>query len=526
MLLLSNRGSKQFACRNAKSRHARCSPACMRATDVRSCAYALLRVRRLASERDAPRVALNTGRGEVRRTDRVKCLLAATLLSFAQPSASQSAGAPLEQFLKEPGSSFVLANVRLIDGTGAPARENATILVQDGRIVRINGSHDHPLGVKRVDLKGYTVLPGLVMMHEHLNYFSGAYVWDSMPDSVPKLLLAAGVTTARTAGSEAPQVDLNVKRRIDQGRAPGPRLFVTGAYLNAAGGGFLGDTAVATAADGQDVTAYWGRRGATSMKVYSAVPVDALRGAVQEANRRGMHVAGHLGEISCTDAANVGIHTIEHGLTSCVKDLGIAPDAMGSFRYAAAKAAADKLIQLLVRQKVALVSTAAVEETFEPSAEELAMFTPDQLDRYREFVRNRPPWMPSLSAMANWNAAQRMFEREFVAAGGRLLIGGDASDFGMVPGYANHNAMIALVRGGFTPLQVIRFATSDAAGFLGATDRLGTIEPGKVADLLIVRGAPDRKIEDIRQVAYVIKEGRVFDPAKLRKAATGQLGQH
>lgn len=462
----------------------------------------------------------------MKRSGHLRGLLAATLLGFAAPAIAQSAGEPLEQFLSQPGSSFVLTNARLIDGTGAPARENVTILLQAGRITSINGSQDYPRDAKTINLKGHTVLPGLVMMHEHLNYFSGAYVWDPMPGSVPKLLLAAGVTTARTAGSEAPQVDINLKRRIDEERAPGPRLFVTGAYLNAVGGGFLGDTIVATAAEGQDVTAYWGRRGATSMKVYSAVPVEALRGAVEEANRRGMHVAGHLGEMSCADAANVGIHTIEHGLTSCLKDVGVAPDEMESFRYAAAKRTINKLIQLLVRRKVAVVSTAAVEETFEPGAEELAMFSPDQLQRYREFVRNRPPWMPSLSAMANWNLSQRMFERDFVAAGGRLLIGGDASDFGMVPGYANHNAMITLVRGGFTPLEVIRFATSDAAAFLGAAEQFGTITPGKSADLLVVKGAPDRNMEDIRQVAYVFKEGRMFDPVTLRKAATGQLGQH
>ena len=77
---------------------------------------------------------------------------------------------------------------------------------------------------------------------------------------------------------------------------PGPRLFVTGAYLNGEAGGFLGDTVVKTEEDGRVVTAYWGSRGATSIKAYSDIPVAALRGAVEEANRRGMHVAGHLGK--------------------------------------------------------------------------------------------------------------------------------------------------------------------------------------------------------------------------------------
>ena len=112
-----------------------------------------------------------------------------------------------------------------------------------------------------------------------------------------------------------------------------------------------------------------------------------------------------------------------------------------------------------------------------------------------------------------------------MAAEGRLLIGGDASVFGVVLGYANHNAMIALVQGGFTPLQVIRFATADAAKFLNA-ERIGTVAVGKAADLLVVKGAPDQRIEDIRNVVHVFKDGLAYDPAKLRAAAKGNLGLH
>ena len=104
------------------------------------------------------------------------------------------------------------------------------------------------------------------------------------------------------------------------------------------------------------------------------------------------------------------------------------------------------------------------------------------------------------------------------------MIGADASDFGAVPGYADHAAIIALVEAGFTPLQAIRFATHDAADFLGEGDRIGTIAVGKVADMLIVQGAPDRNIDDIRKVAIVIKDGRAYDPEKLRAAAKGKLG--
>jgi len=456
----------------------------------------------------------------------LKCLVTATLSLLFAPVAAQGGSNALDQFLKESGNSFVLVNARLIDGTGAPARENETLVIEGGRITGVGNGSPIPDGAKRIDLAGHTVLPGLVMMHEHINYFSGVAVWDSMPVSVPKLLLAAGVTTARTAGAEAPQNDLNLKRRIDTGRAPGPRLFVTGAYLNGPSGGFLGDNVVETPEQAKAITAFWGSRGATSMKVYSAISPAALQGAVEEANHRGMHVAGHLGEISCSEAANVGIHTIEHGLGSCVKDFGIAPDAIGSFRYDPASSTAKALISLLVAKGVTIVATPAATEPFRRSEEELAMLSADQRQRFEDLVATRPPWLPSETDQASWNLAHREFEKHFVESGGRLLIGGDASDWGMVPGYANHQSMIALVRAGFTPLQVIRIATSDAASFLGASDQFGTIAAGKVADLLIVKGAPDRNMEDIRSVAYVFKDGRAFDPLKLRAAAKGLLGQH
>ncbi len=239
-----------------------------------------------------------------------------------------------------------------------------------------------------------------------------------------------------------------------------------------------------------------------------------------------MHVAGHLGEISCTEAANAGIHSIEHGLTSCAKDLGIAPDAIETFRYDPSAPAARRLISLLVAKGVVMVATPTATEPYEATAEELSMLSPDQRARYEESLKVRPPWMPSSEAQANWDVAHRAFERHFAAAGGRLLVGGDASDMGIVPGFANHRALIALVRSGFPPLQAIKFATADAAAFLGAEKSIGTVAVGKTADLLVVKGQPDRNIEDIRNVIYVFKEGAAYDPAKLKAAARGMLGLH
>jgi imidazolonepropionase-like amidohydrolase len=118
----------------------------------------------------------------------------------------------------------------------------------------------------------------------------------------------------------------------------------------------------------------------------------------------------------------------------------------------------------------------------------------------------------------------RALEKAFVEAGGTLLIGADAS-FGAVPGYANHWRMMVLAKT-FPPLAVIRMATSDAAAFLGIGERTGRVAVGLEADLLIVRGAPDIDMYDVQNVAYVLKDGRAFDPRKLREAAKGLVGLH
>lgn len=454
-------------------------------------------------------------------------ILGSLLVGAATTAQAQFSPSEHGRFLKDEATAFVLENARLIDGSGGPAVEGVTVMIDQGRITYVGkDAPAPPENAKHINLAGHTILPGLVMMHEHINYFSGAEVWDSHPRSVPKLLLAAGVTSARTAGAEAPQIDLNLKRRIDEGLSVGPRLFVTGAYLNGEDSPFLGDNIVRNAEEAAALTRFWADRGATSVKVYSMISAEALRGAVEEANRKGIHVAGHLGEIGCEEAADAGIHTIEHSLSSCLKDLGVDPTKLAEFRYEDHKEAAGRLIKKLVARGVVLVATPPATETYEPSEDELASLSPQQLERYQLLVSQRPPWLPPLSVVEVVNDAHRKFERDFVAAGGRLLLGADASDFGKVPGYANHSAIIALVKAGFEPVHVIRFASSNAAEFLGQSDNFGTVSPGKAADLLVVAGAPDKQIEDIRRVEYVFKDGQAYDSAKLREAAKGQIGLH
>src|SRR5271170_2126841 len=171
------------------------------------------------------------------RLSRFSILAAALLLSRMSPAQTP---AGLKPYIKEDSPVLVLDHVRVIDGTGAAPLEDQRIDIEAGKITRVQSAklrNAYPPNAKILDLTGRTVIPGLVGMHEHLFYPTpervpdGVPFWGESPDSAPRLYLAAGVTTARTAGSLDPYTDLSLKKMIDAGLRPGPKLDVTGPYV-------------------------------------------------------------------------------------------------------------------------------------------------------------------------------------------------------------------------------------------------------------------------------------------------------
>jgi enamidase len=198
-----------------------------------------------------------------------------TALSTATVVRAQSLPGSKEEvakFIQLRANSIILDNVRVIDGTGAPPKQNQSIAIAGGRIAAVGnaGTMAAPKETTRLNLEGRTVLPGLVMLHEHMFYFSGFRVWHSQAVSYPRLYLAAGVTTVRTAGTDVPYTDLNLKLAIDEGRIAGSKMFVTGPFLNGYSGHFLGDAIVRTEEDARRAVAYWASVGCTSFKVYAS----------------------------------------------------------------------------------------------------------------------------------------------------------------------------------------------------------------------------------------------------------------
>lgn len=424
------------------------------------------------------------------------------------------------QYVEVDAPTVMLTNARIIDGFDGSVRDRQSILIEEGKIKALGTSIVVPASARVLDLRGRTVLPGLVMLHEHMMYFSGRAVWHAQPVSYPKLYLAAGVTTLRTGGAEHPEVDRNLKRRIDEGHAPGPKMILTGPYFNGAAGDFLGDTIVSNPEQARTAVAYWASRGFGTLKLYDAMDRPTAKLIIDEAHARGIKVTAHLGKMGCMEAAELGIDFIEHAFASCHRDLGTTPDGRG-FRADPNDPKVRALIRALLAAKVVLVSTPS--KLDQPlSAEELDMLSPQARERYLADAKNPPPWAPDIMGLKQL----RRLEREYVAQGGKLGVGADPMDFGQMAGYANHRALVALVEDGWTPAETIRLATSNNAQLLGIGDRVGRIAPGYAADLLIIDGDPLNDIRDIANVELVFKDGVGYDPVKLRNAAKGLVGWH
>ena len=415
-----------------------------------------------------------------------------------------------------------LVGVRVIDGTGGPPAEDQTLVIADGRIAALgpSGAVSIPDGAERLELEGRTVLPGLVMLHEHINYFSGRAVWHTQPLSFPPLYLAAGVTTIRTAGSESPTVDGNLKLRIDSGGAVGPRIHLTGPMFNGSAGGFLGDHVLDTPEQARRAVDYWASRGFTSFKVYSEMEPDVLAAVIEAAHAHGLTVAGHLGSVGCREAAALGIDTIEHSFVSCLADLD-AQAIMGGGEVDPSDPEIQQLIRDLVAEEVVMVTTPMDWRRPLP-ADQLDLMNSQARDNYLRDMIAPPEWWPNPDAMAQI----LKLDHAFVAAGGRLGVGSDPGNTGMIAGFANHYALALLVDAGWEPLEVIRLATSNNAEILGAGDTVGRVAVGFAADLMVLPGDPSQDIRALEGVELVFKAGVGYSPDKLKESVRGKVGWH
>src|SRR3989441_12432820 len=300
------------------------------------------------------------------------------LLSVFNTCLAQTPQSDRQQFIRVEAAVIALTHVRVIDGTGAAPLEDQTIVITDGKIQSIAPSENAKVqsGAQILDLKGYSVLPGLVGMHDHMFFPMGGSppMYSDMGTSCPRLCLALGVTTIRTTGSVAPYTDLEIKRLIESGRMIGPKMHVTAPYLEGRGSFTPVMYVLTESVDARRMVNFWADQGATSFKAYMNITRDELRAAVGEAHKRGLKVTGHLCSIGYREAAGIGIDNLQHGLLPRSRFLpnkqpdkcpGAAVNA--SLRQLDINSDAVKeTVRTLVTRNVALTSTLPVFEAGAP----------------------------------------------------------------------------------------------------------------------------------------------------------------
>jgi imidazolonepropionase-like amidohydrolase len=469
------------------------------------------------------------------------CLLLSPSLAWCQTKPKLSPA--VSAFVKEDAPVIALTHVRVVDGTGAAAQTDQTLVIADGKIVALGDAATTkiPDGARVLDLSGRTVIPGLVGMHDHMFYPApggGLPLYPEHASSFPRLYLAGGVTSIRTTGSLEPYADLELKSAIDAGKLTGPKIHVTGPYLEGEGAFALQMHQLKDAEDARQMVEFWIARGATSFKAYMNITPDELAAAIKAAHAHGIKVTGHLCSIGFREAAALGIDDLEHGIEVDTeffpdKKPGVCPNPQAAAKALLsidiASAPMQDMIRDLVAHHVAVTSTLPVFETSVPGrapldSRVLDAMTPEARLAYLT-RRARISDNAATSDAPGIFKKELEFEHEFSKQGGLLLAGLDPTGYGgVIAGFGDQREVELLVEAGFTPLEAIHIATSNGAQFLGEFDKIGTLAVGKSADVVVLQGDPSVNIKDIEKVELVFKDGVGYDCPKLIESAKGMVG--
>ena len=442
--------------------------------------------------------------------------LTAPLQAFAQWSASG-------------GDELLIRGGWLFDSVSDTRRLNTGIVIRNGKIVEVDA--DIRSAGKVIELQDSdTILPGMIDLHAHYNFdlVDNGRVEEVVYNGI--IFLANGVTSTWSAGEYYPERVIAQRDLIDAGESVGPRLFASGPYF----GGFRCEYSIKTAADDcvawpNDITAaeirqevdLWAEQGVVSIKIKQASPGE-LKILIEQAHKNGMTTAGHLSnynveyDVDLRDAILMGLDRVEHQLT-----LG-----SGGARSAEMPQMIDLMLTHQVYYDANLQMYGSVNERRKHLSEmiwtdEAIYFTPYAQD----LLEKRGPPSPE-SDEAEF--AQRVLEVKslYDAGGGHLLIVGTDEPVytNLLPGFAYHRELLAMTYAGIPPAAVLKAATINGASALGIDASLGSIEVGKLADLVVVDGNPLADIKAARNVRFVIRDGVVHDPETLLQSAEGKIG--
>ncbi|WP_370478877.1 amidohydrolase family protein [Tamlana flava] len=456
------------------------------------------------------------------------------LSSYGQTSLSKET----EAYVSHPKGIYVFQNLTIVDGTGNASKTNQDIIVNGEIIEHIGPGLPIPENAIVVNLEGKSAIPGMVMLHEHLFYPKATpgnnFGVNQMSYSFPKLYLAGGITTMRTAGSIIPHADLNIKNKILNGEIPGPKMDVTSPHLDREGTGLIELGPFGSTEQVVDMVNLYADLGVTSFKVYNYLTKADLKAIVETAHSKNLKVTGHLCSITYRQAADIGIDNLEHGFyASSDFIVNKQPDECEPFNQRKSllqlpvdSEAMTDLIEHLVEKKVALTSTINVFEPYTsrevvPGGGLDALYTGAKEKVFKRWASKQG--RDSLDYVL-FNKA-KVWEKAFHDAGGLLVAGTDPTyDGRIIAGYANMRLVELFVEMGFTIPETIKICTLNGAKYLEQDDTIGTLEKGKIADFIILNKDISKDIKAIRSTETVFKNGIGYNSEKLFRAADGLVG--
>ena len=439
----------------------------------------------------------------------------------------------LAQWTEPSADEIIVRGGWLFDGVSDTRRQNSGIVIRDGIFVEIDANLQEQVlaAAQVIDLTDAdTILPGMIDLHAHYNFdlVNVGRTEEVVYNGI--IFLANGVTSTWSAGEYYPERVIEQRDLVDAGEAVGPRFFASGPYF----GGFRCEYSIRTAADDcaawpNDITEEeiraevdkWAEQGVISIKIKQASPGEAMI-LIDQAHRNGMTTTGHLAnyegewDVSLRDAILLGIDRVEHRLTI----------GSGGPRSADMQQMIELVLKHQVYYDANLQMYGGINLRNELAGamiwtDEARFFTPYA----QKLLQERGPPPPE-SGEAEF--AQRTLElKSLYEAGGAdlLIVGTDEPVYtSMLPGFAFHRELLAMVHAGIPAVTVLKAGTINGASSLAIDDKLGSIEVGKLADLYVARGNPLTDIKDARNVKLVIKSGMVYDPEILLKSAEGKIG--
>ncbi|WP_445752728.1 amidohydrolase family protein [Polaribacter sp.] len=454
-------------------------------------------------------------------------------ISFGQKLSKQ-----VTEFVKIQDSIVAIKNVTIIDGTGGVIKYHQDILFANNKITAIanTGAIMLPKNAKIIDGTGKTIIPGFIMLHEHLFYakpFDQKYKGTHMTNTFPQMYLAGGVTTMRTAGSLEANADLNVKNLINQGKLVGPTMDVSTPHVERLGfipqlQSLYGDESI------ENWLHYWFDKGITSVKVYNNITKNDLKEIIKVSHARDIKVTGHLCSITYREAIELGIDNLEHSFMAATDFVSNKKENECVYGEPSLNELDENdpklidLMQYLIDKNVTLTYTPNVFEPFTNrevipggGSVALAPYLLDQMQTiYNQSINTK---RDSLELISFKKEMKRILK--FHSMGGKITVGTDPTGSGKtIAGYANQRMIELLIETGFSIEEAIKIATLNGATYLGIENETGTVEVGKEADLILIDGDLTKDISNIRKMELVFKNGVGFDSKKIFDSVKGKVG--